>query len=908
MFVIIFITSLITVVVLIITSASYLISLICDESDDNNSSESLAIDFANTFSDWSDRPSSSVVCINPKHHHHYDEFKSINIAHGQAPIAPSPDTHLGALNASRSSLTASSLATQSPESLSLGPTIDYTTEPHTNDLEDSSWSGSAKEQKTIITSQIGAPASKSLFDDFDAREMQLGGTGLHWCKSRKSLDKLIRLGLPLNARNNRQETAVHVAIRRRKLQVLIGLLVHGASVECRNENGETPILVACKLVDIFACQLLLVYDAEVNAEDKSGFSSRHYIATICEKNRAQPQMPNPAHVILAMLDEMGARRCIDQASDQVSNKSPTKSGNHQVTSCADGCSTGGTYNGNSYNRWPNYQKESLYKRHMFTDIIEHQRRLNRLRVSSINRRKRRASVMSSCEDTQAIERSRLLCIDGGGMRGVIVCQILIELEKFLKKPVISYFDWVGGTSVGAFLSCALCRGTPLKELRKISFDVKDEVFSGNRPYNSKFLERVLKRTYGPSTRMSDVTDRKLAVTTVLADRDPCQLRLFRNYKSTAQLLKQYGYSTDTYDCLSGHSVMSKRRSSGIAGEKKQNKPQVESDANKENVNAAKKETKKRIETVNYSAIDETIKRESSSGLNKGVTVGITDDNTDDSKTDGLSDNVIDENEQDPLMWQAVRASAAAPFFFKPYGPYLDGGIISNNPTMDMLTEFHSHERVKSFLRARANKKSDLGSQNENIHLFEDPPKSLGLVLSLGTGRGRVIGRQAMLDFGQVASGFATVFSPVELLRSIKAARDLFKKVMQQSCQTEDHILDRAQAWCSSIGIPYFRINPPLATLFSIDDKRDEQLINALWQAKLYMRAMRPQLEELGWLLDGESNQDELSSRNSSASENIYGNYSDLENSCDENNNESIASCTCSDVSIRDTWSQSTTDS
>lgn len=41
---------------------------------------------------------------------------------------------------------------------------------------------------------------------------------------------------------------------------------------------------------------------------------------------------------------------------------------------------------------------------------------------------------------------------------------------------------------------------------------------------------------------------------------------------------------------------------------------------------------------------------------------------------------------DQLVWQAARASGAAPTFFKPMGMMLDGGIIANNPTLDMLTE------------------------------------------------------------------------------------------------------------------------------------------------------------------------------------------------------------------------------
>lgn len=440
-----------------------------------------------------------------------------------------------------------------------------------------------------------------------------------------------------------------------------------------------------------------------------------------------------------------------------------------------------------------------------------------------------------------------------------MCQILIEMEKYLKRPMVSYFNWIGGTSAGAFIACALCVGVPLKELRQICFDVKDEVFSGGRPYNSKFLERVLKRTYGTTTRLSDIKGHKLAVTTVLADREPCQLRLFRNYSSPANMLERFGYASDTFNNMSGHAVVS-RWSQGVGGGKGNTETMVKLATNDHQATSADKNALKAKDGLgtspdggSSSSVKQPSvganKRPQENGIAKVVANNQQQSRKDETTTQtSVKDPILDENDPDPIIWQAVRASSAAPFFFKPYGPYLDGGIISNNPTLDMLNEFESYHKVRRFLRRHV-KDGDI-SQTERNQLNPECSDKLNLVVSLGTGRGRVIGRQAMVDFSQVASGFATVFSPIELVRSIRAARDFFKKLMQQSCHTDDYILDRAQAWCSSLDIPYFRLNPPLATIFSIDDKRDEQLINALWQTKLYMRAMKDQLCELAELLDG----------------------------------------------------------
>lgn len=761
-------TILLAIIILIFTSIFYLISLVIEETDDA-SIDALVID-SDHFSSIPNplyQPDSQLG--------HTKECSEANW------ITLGPERRLSrgqlGLKASGSGSQTPTGAKRSPASRPDGP-------------HDDAWSSSVTNQKNLIGSRLGPITSKQVFDDFDQKEMQLGGTGLHWCKSRRTLDRLIKIGVPLNLTNDNRETALHVAVRKRKLQILIGLLCHGAGLEERNLAGETPLISTTKVNDIFSCQLLLVFDADVNVTDKNGLSPRHYAASICDKHKVQQQQPNAAHLILAMLNEMDANRCSDSPAANHHEHGVASSKLSPVISCTDGCSSSGTYNGNSFNRWPEFRKESLYKRNMFVDLIEQQKQ----------RWAQEHHPTNATASAQSVKRSRLLCIDGGGMRGVIVCQILIELEKYLERPLMSYFDWIGGTSVGAFLSCALSTGTNIHQLRRICFDVKDEVFSGTKPYNSKFLERVLKRTYG-SARLSDITGKKLAVTTVLADRDPCQLRFFRNYRSPVELLEKHGYSAEEFNSMSGHSIVHRR----------------------ESISSPNNATNSKVTTED----------------NKGAKV-------ENPKTDS---SVIDENERDPFIWQAVRASAAAPFFFKPYGPFLDGGIISNNPTLDMLTEFFSYEGVKKFLKSRLVRRVNVHAPDHDPDLRE-PPSRMELVVSLGTGRGRVVGRQSVIDFGHVASGFSTVFSPVELLRSIRGARDLFKKLMQQSCHTDDHILDRAQAWCYSLGVPYFRINPPLATIFSIDDKRDEQLIFALWQTKLYMISMSDQLRELGDILDG----------------------------------------------------------
>ncbi len=49
---------------------------------------------------------------------------------------------------------------------------------------------------------------------------------------------------------------------------------------------------------------------------------------------------------------------------------------------------------------------------------------------------------------------RILSIDGGGIRGIIPGQIVVEIEKEFNIKAADYFDMISGTSTGGILTCA----------------------------------------------------------------------------------------------------------------------------------------------------------------------------------------------------------------------------------------------------------------------------------------------------------------------------------------------------------------------------------------------------------------------------------------------------------------------
>lgn len=131
---------------------------------------------------------------------------------------------------------------------------------------------------------------------------------------------------------------------------------------------------------------------------------------------------------------------------------------------------------------------------------------------------------------------RLLCLDGGGIRGLVLVQMLLEIEKLLDRPIQHCFDWIAGTSTGGILALGLSSGKTLKECLCLYFRMKELAFVGSRPYPSDILESILKEALGTETKMSDIKGPKVMITGVMADRKPVDLHLFRNYTSPNDLL------------------------------------------------------------------------------------------------------------------------------------------------------------------------------------------------------------------------------------------------------------------------------------------------------------------------------------------------------------------------------------
>ena len=91
---------------------------------------------------------------------------------------------------------------------------------------------------------------------------------------------------------------------------------------------------------------------------------------------------------------------------------------------------------------------------------------------------------------------RILCLDGGGIRGIMPARILQKVEERLGSPLKNHFDLIAGTSTGSILAIGIGLGKSPKELLNLYQDKGLKIFPYQSIFSFKRLPIIFK--YGPS--------------------------------------------------------------------------------------------------------------------------------------------------------------------------------------------------------------------------------------------------------------------------------------------------------------------------------------------------------------------------------------------------------------------------
>lgn len=85
------------------------------------------------------------------------------------------------------------------------------------------------------------------------------------------------------------------------------------------------------------------------------------------------------------------------------------------------------------------------------------------------------------------KKRTILCLDGGGMRGILTIQLLKKFEEIAGIPCYELFDMVSGTSTGGIITGLIATGHTAVDIEKMYInlvtEVFDEKFLGNRFVN-----------------------------------------------------------------------------------------------------------------------------------------------------------------------------------------------------------------------------------------------------------------------------------------------------------------------------------------------------------------------------------------------------------------------------------------
>jgi len=178
------------------------------------------------------------------------------------------------------------------------------------------------------------------------------------------------------------------------------------------------------------------------------------------------------------------------------------------------------------------------------------------------------------------------------------------------------------------------------------------------------------------------------------------------------------------------------------------------------------------------------------------------------------------------VWQAARSSGAAPTYFQQAGRFIDGGLVANNPTLDIITEIHERNQA---LRG-------VGKAGET--------EQIGLVVSLGVG-----------DPPTEKVDSVDLFRPDSIMgvySAVTGASAMARLLVDQAASATNRVVDRARAWCGMANIFYMRLSPQLSSDIMLDETNDEILVEMLWRTQAYMHEKRDHIKHLIMLLDRKS--------------------------------------------------------
>ena len=166
------------------------------------------------------------------------------------------------------------------------------------------------------------------------------------------------------------------------------------------------------------------------------------------------------------------------------------------------------------------------------------------------------------------------------------------------------------------------------------------------------------------------------------------------------------------------------------------------------------------------------------------------------------------------LWEAARASTAAPTYFEAFdNKFIDGGVIANNPALDGMSEM-----VQQLM-------------------LEGKPLKIGMVVSLGAG---VLASDS-IDEISIRRGVSN------LLQNLKGFKGILKVIVAQVTSSDGRVVEQARAWCSNTNCPFFRLSPPISEI-SMTESDTAKIAEMMFQGLIYAKRNKDSIRRLAELL------------------------------------------------------------
>ncbi|XP_074034206.1 calcium-independent phospholipase A2-gamma [Leptinotarsa decemlineata] len=162
---------------------------------------------------------------------------------------------------------------------------------------------------------------------------------------------------------------------------------------------------------------------------------------------------------------------------------------------------------------------------------------------------------------------RVLSIDGGGVRGILVIEMLRKLEELSGKPIYEMFDFICGVSTGAIIAALLVlKQKSLNEIAEIYKTISTEIFTqstlkgtsnlvwSHSYYDTALWEKLLKNQW--DNKLLIETRRNLKVpnfcaVSAVVNQSRLSAYIFRNYSLPCKVQSQYmgGYNHQVWETV-----------------------------------------------------------------------------------------------------------------------------------------------------------------------------------------------------------------------------------------------------------------------------------------------------------------------------------------------------------------------